>query len=125
VNNVAGPAPALGGSDPSITIPAISLSQADGTTLKADIDAVRDRFGGRVAVQGAVYRNPLQLSGADPQRRPFLFTPATYQGGSSVSHYDSSAFPNLLMEPNASPNQAVAVRAPKDLTFELLRDIGW
>lgn len=124
-NNVAGPPPPLGGSDPSVTIAVVGLSQADGTQLKADVDAVRDRFGGRVAVQGVLYRDPRQLSGADAQRRPFLFTPGAYQPGSSVSHYDSSAFPNLLMEPNASPNQAVAVRAPRDLTFELLRDIGW
>ncbi len=33
-NNVAGAAPGLGGADPNVTIPVLSISQADGATLK-------------------------------------------------------------------------------------------
>ncbi len=36
-NNVAGPPIILGGSDPSITIPAVMITQADGNTLKANL----------------------------------------------------------------------------------------
>lgn len=38
-NNVAGPAPGLGGTDPTVTIPVLSLSLADGTALKAALAA--------------------------------------------------------------------------------------
>ena len=34
-NNAAGPAPGLGGADPTVTIPVLSISQADGNALKA------------------------------------------------------------------------------------------
>ncbi|MCC6334141.1 MAG: myxosortase-dependent M36 family metallopeptidase [Myxococcales bacterium] len=37
VNNTAGSAPAMAGTDPSITIPSLSLSQADGNALKAEL----------------------------------------------------------------------------------------
>ena len=38
-NNVAGPAPGLGGTDPLVTIGVLSISQADGGTLKASLAA--------------------------------------------------------------------------------------
>jgi fungalysin metallopeptidase (M36)/PA domain-containing protein/fungalysin/thermolysin propeptide len=38
-NNVAGPAPGLGGADPTIVIAVLSISQADGTALKASLAA--------------------------------------------------------------------------------------
>ena len=38
-NNVAGPAPGLGGADPTITIAVLSISQADGVTLKTSLAA--------------------------------------------------------------------------------------
>jgi hypothetical protein len=123
VNNVPGPAPALGGSDPAVTIVAVSVSQGDGAALKAAADEARAR--GRAPIHAQLRRDRDSLAGADASKRVFLFTPSPFQGGSSVSHYDSSASPNLLMEPSASPGQAIAVRAPQDLTYELLRDIGW
>ena len=43
-NNAAGPPITMGGSDPSITIPSVMVSQADGTTIKAGLPAA-----GRVA----------------------------------------------------------------------------
>jgi hypothetical protein len=123
VNNAPGPAPALGGSDPAVRIVAVSVSQAEGTLLKAAADEARAR--GRAPIHAQLRRDRDRLAGANANQRVFLFTPSPFQAGSSVSHYDSSASPNLLMEPSASPNQAIAVRAPQDLTYELLRDIGW
>jgi hypothetical protein len=123
VNNAPGPAPALGGSDPAVTIVAVAVSQADGAALKAAADEARAR--GRAPIHAQLRRDRDSLAGANADKRVFLFTPSPFQGGSSVSHYDSSASPNLLMEPSASPNQAIAVRAPQDLTYELLKDIGW
>jgi hypothetical protein len=46
-------------------------------------------------------------------------------GGSSISHYDTVAIRNLLMEPAINGDLTHKVKAPDDLTFELLRDIGW
>jgi hypothetical protein len=39
-NNAAGGAPAMGGADATITIPSLSMSQADGTAIKAQVSAV-------------------------------------------------------------------------------------
>ncbi len=50
-----------------------------------------------------------------------LFAPTTFQSGSSVSHFSTTASPNLLMEP--SINSGLAIDG--DLTRQLLRDIGW
>src|SRR3954462_12817131 len=51
--------------------------------------------------------------------------PFPVRGGSSGSHYDAAAFRNLLMEPAISADLTHNVKAPDDLTLELLRDVGW
>jgi hypothetical protein len=113
------PPPALVGVDATITIPAVRVTLADGTEIKAAIDAAKK------PLYGVLFENPFKLNGADYFARPYMYTPDPFRGGSSVSHYDVSATPNLLMEPFAEPNQPIAVSAPKDLTLELFRDIGW
>ena len=50
-----------------------------------------------------------------------MFAPNPDQPGSSVSHWDVSAFPNLLMEPAINPDLTQNV----DLTYENFYDIGW
>ncbi|CAN5706923.1 hypothetical protein BH20ACI4_BH20ACI4_11100 [soil metagenome] len=50
-----------------------------------------------------------------------LYTPGTFSGGSSVSHWNTAASPNLLMEPSINNNLSLNL----DLTPHLLRDIGW
>jgi hypothetical protein len=42
-----------------------------------------------------------------------------------VSHYNVSAFPNQLMEPSINGDLTHAVTIPTDMTFQLLRDLGW
>jgi hypothetical protein len=42
-----------------------------------------------------------------------------------VSHWDITATPNLLMEPNINPDLGLILVTPKDLTVPLLKDIGW
>ena len=112
-NNAPDPS-ALGmaGDDTSITIPVVSVTQADGATLRANL-------AGGVAVRLRV--DPDHRSGADSQNRMFLFAPNPVQPGSSTSHWDSSAYPHLLMQPNNSSDLPHAV----DLTLPLLQDIGW
>jgi len=113
VNNVAGPAPGLGGSDPSITIPVVSVSQADGTAIKAQmlIGTVNVTLG----------FDPSQLAGADASHHVQLYTPNPFVNGSSLSHWDVSANPNLLMEPNINNNLSSTV----DLTFWAFGDLDW
>lgn len=121
-NLLSTPPPALAGVDATITIPAVRVSQADGIEIKTAIASVKTP---KFTPFGVLFENPLKLAGADYLNRVYLFSPNPYQGGSSISHYDTLATPNLLMEPFAEPNQAIAVTAPGDLSLELLQDIGW
>ncbi len=50
-----------------------------------------------------------------------LYTPAAYEAGSSISHWDTGSFPNLLMEPAINYNLPLTL----DLTRQQMRDIGW
>lgn len=112
-NNVAGTTPpALGGTDPSITIPVVSVTLADGNAIKAELGA---------GVNVTLTVDPNQLAGADTSNRVKLFAPNPYQGGSSISHFDVSATPNLLMEPAINGNLSSDV----DLTLAHFTDLGW
>jgi len=113
-NAAAGP-PGMAGVDPTVTIPSVSLSRTDGLALVASLPAVTASIGPNAAVR----------AGADDLGRARLFAPKPVQPGSSGSHYDSIAFRNLLMEPAINPDLTHNVKAPDDLTLELLRDIGW
>jgi hypothetical protein len=125
-NNVDG-AIAPGGTDATITIPSAGITLADGNRLKAAV-ATAKLYSSR-AVAGVVTANlaidPLRKAGADAAGRPLLYTPSVLASGSSVSHWDITAFPNLLMEPNISSDLTLQVSPPKDLTLPLLKDIGW
>jgi len=116
VNNVAGAPIGMGGSDPTITIPSVMVSQTDGTTI-------RNQFG--VGVNGTILLDTSVPSGADVFGRPLMFAPNPFQSGSSVSHWDTSLFPNQSMEPNISSDLTHSVTIPQDLSFSLLRDVGW
>jgi uncharacterized repeat protein (TIGR01451 family) len=65
------------------------------------------------------------FAGADATGRGLLYAPGRYQSGSSVSHWDTSMFRNQLMEPAINADLTHAVTPPLDLTFPLLKDIGW
>lgn len=119
VNNAGSPAPALG-DDPTIvtpiTIPTVSLAQADGAAIVAQI-------GSGVTVTIAL--DNATRAGADGFGKGLMFTPNPFQSGSSVSHWDQLATPNLLMEPAINADLTHEVTPPNDLTFSQLRDIGW
>ncbi len=116
-NNVSNPLTVqMGGSDPSITIPSLMVSQANGTTI-------RNQFG--AGVNATMLLDPSVPSGTDAQGRALVFAPNPIQGGSSIAHWDSSVFPNQLMEPNISSDLTHSVVPIWDLTFSLLRDVGW
>ena len=122
-DNAAGAPAGLGGSDPTITIPSVRISQADGAALKA---ANTTRSRNATALAGKLDTSiALGISGADAQGHVLMYSPNPYQSGSSVSHYDTTAFPNLLMEPAINGDLSHSVTLPQDLTFRLLQDIGW
>ena len=122
-NNVAGsPPPGLGGADPTITIPVVSVTQADGATLRAAL-AKRSRLhSGMIANIGL---DLTQRAGADSSNRPLMYNPNPFQSGSSISHWDTTAFPNQLMEPAINGDLTHEVTPPQDLSFKLLQDTGW
>lgn len=120
-NAPGGPPSELAGSDATITIPSLRITKEDGVALKFAIAQNR----GPLLPYGVVFLNQLKLAGADYAGRPWMFTPNPNQPGSSVSHWDTLARPNLLMEPFLSDGQPIAISAPQDLTLELLKDIGW
>ncbi|WP_020654591.1 PA domain-containing protein [Massilia niastensis] len=125
-NNVAG-AFTVGGADPSVTIPTVGVLLADGEALKAAVAAAvpygsRNKPG---AVSIALALDPVRLAGADAKKRPLLYTPNPLIGGSSVSHWDVTASPNLLMEPNINGDLTINLVPPYDLTVPLLKDLGW
>jgi len=112
-DNVAASIPPLGGDDPTITIPTIGVSQADGAAIRAALTST---------VTAVLFADPSILAGADASGHPKLYVPSTFSDGSSMNHFDVSASPNLLMEPNINsdlPSDSV------DLTIDELLDIGW
>ena len=60
-------------------------------------------------------------NGADLAGHARLFAPNPIQSGASISHFDTAASPNLLMEPYITPN----LGSDLDLTDEQLIDVGW
>ncbi|MEO8053839.1 MAG: PA domain-containing protein [Acidobacteriota bacterium] len=106
VQGVAG----MSGSDAAVTIPSVRITLDAGTTLKANLPS-----------SATLGPDPVVLAGTDASGRLLVYAPNPYEGGSSVSHFDTSAFPNLLMEPNISSDLPIAT----DATLSLFRDIGW
>jgi len=112
-DNAAGSPPAgLGGADPTITIPAVRVTQSDGI-------AIRNQLAG--GVSAALSLDLAVRAGADDAGRALIYTPDPFVQGSSVSHWDTIATPNLLMEPFINDDLTHGL----DLTLPLLRDIGW
>lgn len=104
--------PGLGGSAPGLMIPAASVTLSDGNLLKSELAS---------GVNVTLRLDPNRLAGADEQNRVKLFAPNPIQGGSSISHFDVSANPSLLMEPAITPG----LNDDVDLTLQHFQDIGW
>ncbi len=112
VNNVSGSPPLMGGDDPGLGIPAVSVTMADGNAIRAQLGT------GVFVTMGP---NPAFLAGADDEGRVRLYAPNPVELGSSISHFDVVAAPNLLMEPFINDDLSSTV----DLTKFLFEDIGW
>jgi hypothetical protein len=116
-NNVVSPAVIqMGGGDVSISIPSVMVSLSDGNTIKSQLGA---------NVNSTEILDVSVPQGADAQKHPLMYAPTTFSVGSSVSHWDTTEFPNQLMEPNNSGDLTHSVAIPADLTLDQLRDVGW
>jgi len=112
-DNVAGsPPPGLGGVDPTIVIPSVRISLADGNTLKGQLAA------GVTATLGV---DLTRRAGASAEGFALINAPNPVVSGSSISHWDPIASPNLIMEPAINPDLTDNL----DLTKPLMEDIGW
>ncbi len=112
-NTTAGGFGPFDGTDSTITIPSIGVTQTDGAAIRAALSS---------NVTAMLYLDPTIVAGADAGGHPRLYVPPIFAGGSSMYHFDTSASPNLLMEPNISAD----LPADKvDLTLNELFDIGW
>ena len=115
-DNVAGaPPPDLGGVDPTIIIPAVRITLADGNLIKPLLGA---------GVNVTLLIDMTVRAGADGMGRAQLNAPNPVQTGSSISHWDPITFPNQLMEPAINGDLTHQVTGV-DLTLALMRDIGW
>ena len=111
----------LGGADATITIPAVRIFLTDGNNIRESLKKRR----GNVGVYASLGLVVAQYAGADPQGRAQMFAPNPFQGGSSVSHFDTTMTRNQLMEPSINGDLTQSLIPPQDLTFRLLQDIGW
>jgi hypothetical protein len=120
-NNVPAGLPGMGGADPTITIPSIGITQALGNALRS-----LPRFSnpGLAGLPVTIRQSVVRRSGTT-NHLVRLYAPNPHEQGSSVSHFDTSLHPNQLMEPFINVDLTFAVSHPRDLTFSLLRDIGW
>lgn len=112
-DTVAGCPPAgMGGVDATITIPSVRITLADGNLLRAQLGA---------GLTATLINDPARFAGTDAGNRVKMYAPTTFAGGSSVSHFDVSAEPSLLMEPAITGGLSSNV----DLTRALFADLGW
>lgn len=111
-NNQAGTVVPGGTPTNPVTIPVVSVSQVDGSTLKANL----------AGLSGGVAKGTT-LAGADAAGNVQLYAPTVLAQGSSFSHYDTRLTPNALMEYAISPDLAGQIDV--DLTPALFKDEGW
>lgn len=110
-NQPGGPAP-MGGFSPFVTIPSVGISLDQGNDIKG---------AGKVNLK--LILDSTKLAGANDDGQVQLYAPNPVQPGSSKSHWDTAATPNLLMEPSITPDLESATDL--DLTPLLFQDIGW
>ncbi len=111
-NLVSSTPPTLRGTDPTLTLTVGAVRQGDGNAIRAQLGS-----GANVTLT----IDPARLSGADVSGRLMLYAPNALSGGSSLSHWDVEAWPNLVMEPSLN----TSVHDEPDLARQLFEDIGW
>ena len=101
----------LSGVDPTITIPSVRITVDDGAAIKSQLGS---------GVVATLLSDPA-LDAGSREGKVLVYTPIPFAPGSSVSHFDTSAEPSLLMEPAITSSLSSDV----DLTLQQFQDIGW
>jgi PA domain-containing protein/flagellar hook capping protein FlgD len=101
----------MSGVDPTITIPTVRITTDDAATIKSQL---------ALGVNVTMWFDPTQDAGTK-EGKVLVYTPTVLATGSSVSHYDISADPSLLMEPFST----AGLWSSTDLTVNQFMDIGW
>ncbi len=113
-NRSAANPPGMAGTDRSLDIPVISVTQLDGEAIRAQLAS-----GVNATIAGDATK---PLAGTVANGLIKLYAPSELSVGSSVFHWDTTATPNALMEPfindDLSPTGV-------DITLEQLLDVGW
>ncbi len=73
-------------------------------------------------VDATLQVNDTRLQGTHPGGSLLLYAPDPVEGGSSISHWDTSAFPNLLMEPFSTGDLPFL---GLDVTPAQMQDVFW
>jgi hypothetical protein len=114
-DNAAGSPPAgMSGVDATVVIPSVRISLPNGNEIKAALTAG--------AVNATVGIDMTLKQGLERRTGGVLLNapdPATT--GSSISHWDTIAFPNLTMEPSISRDLTHSA----DITIDHFVDLGW
>jgi cysteine-rich repeat protein len=97
----------------TLGVPIVTIANADAELLGPAQRAL--------PMRARMHADVNQYAGADPSGRPYLFTNDPADPGSNVSHFESLARPDLLMEPASRDRTTHEV----DLTRALLADLGW
>jgi hypothetical protein len=93
-----------------VTIPHIGVTKAVGDSIRANLGTAN------VTIQ-----NSATVLTGENAGKVRMYAPAAYDGGSSVSHFSTTASPDLLMEPALGTLPLNQV----DLTLPAFYDIGW
>lgn len=111
-NNEPGGPASMGGVDTEIGIPSAGVDLFQGQFLRTvpDLEV-------RLGLSADLFL------GTDGGGNVLLYAPAPAIPGSSISHWDRVATPNLLMEPAVASD--LETLRTLDLTPYLLRDVGW
>jgi hypothetical protein len=120
-NNIPIGLPSMSGIDPTIAIPSIGITLGLGNALRQLPQLSNPGRGGLPVI----LRLNLTIRAGTSGGFPRLYAPNPFESGSSVSHWDTTLWPNQVMEPFANVDQPHQVAPPRDLTFSLLRDLGW
>jgi hypothetical protein len=117
-DNVVGLPPAgISGFDPTITIASGRVTLADGNAIKA---ALVGPVTAKLALDKSVRAGTDRVKGLAMVAALDPVAP-----GSSISHWDTGAIPNQLMEPSINIDLTSSITPPQDLTASQMTDIGW
>jgi hypothetical protein len=117
-NVLASPPAGLGGADPTITIPSGRITLPDGNAIKALLTTqnVNVTMGLDLSI----------LAGTDRVKGLMMVAALNpVAPGSSISHWDTAATRNQLMEPSINVDLTSSLTPPEDLTSSQMTDIGW